>query len=244
MEGPSTNFVLAELRKLKAKQEEMEMGFDAKLRLAADESYAKGRADAVSMEAQWLKSAPPVLVEKAKKLVYISLADLRKARLVAPMNKKKSCSIGTTENESVRLYFDEDCIEQEGAIRWPDWIEDLLELVHLYRGPGAHSVKMDPVFWPYLRILLRFGNTQKFTYESIYRLDFNIRSRESGQGINLSWTIDINTVLTVVYYVYVARIHTDHRQTDCSRFHQNAARHCGIDPHYGYLTTFPFSVRG
>ena len=63
-------------------------------------------------------------------------------------------------------------------------------MTRIYTKEGGHMDKLHSVFMPHSQILIRLGNAKKYSYQSIYRFDEHVRSRESGQGPNLSWSFD------------------------------------------------------
>src|SRR3954451_619146 len=73
-----------------------------------------------------------------------------------------------------------------------EWQVLMLELITLYMVQGGHSNKVVQ-FTTYHRMMLRMGQENVYTYESLIEADTQIRSRATGQGPNFSWALDDST---------------------------------------------------
>ena len=87
-------------------------------------------------------------------LEYIKPQDLINGSLHAPKPKRTAYS---SSNNSLTLLVEDPDHEQE--LKWPEYIEFLVNLVHTYIGPGGHGDKADTIFFPYIRTLIRWATS-------------------------------------------------------------------------------------
>ena len=183
-----TAAILKKIQELTDKTKAMEVEMNDKIAIAAKQGYAQGRAEAENIEAQWINSASPTIVDKAKRLIFISIREFLKAMYSATTIKKKSVKVGTSQ-DSLRLVFDDEIEQENQPFGWPFFLEFQIWMMKTYTKDGGQD-KLHTVFMPHTQILTRLGNARKYSYQSIYRFDEHVRSRESGQGPNLSWSFD------------------------------------------------------
>jgi len=122
------------------------------IKMAVEKAYQKGRSEAeAETSAKWLPPMDPKLVEKAKRLEYISLKELKQTRL---KTKKKEVSI----QKGVVMVFDDE-MQNDDQIKWLEYQQLMSDLLHLYLVQGGHIEKLDEML-THIRLTQRFGNDQ------------------------------------------------------------------------------------
>jgi hypothetical protein len=113
------------------------------------------------------------LVEKAKLLLFIDLGELRH-------KKDKKAKKEIKLSDGAKLTIEEGGAQQdEGVTKWAEWQVLMLELITLYMVQGEHSNKVVQ-FTTYHRMMLRMGQENVYTYESLIEADTQIRARAAG----------------------------------------------------------------
>lgn len=166
--------------------------FQEKLNQSREEAYRRGRKDAEMKDLEsWTPSVDPRILEKAKKLEFIDLAEI-KAALSKSKGKDKTKDKVTFKIDEATgmLKVDEDALPKEkDAIKWLEWQSLFADLLDYYLVQGGHLEKTAEML-TYFRLIQRLGMEGIFTFESLQEYDHHVRSRPEGQGEQLSWTIN------------------------------------------------------
>jgi hypothetical protein len=179
---------------VKKQIETFKKAYDAEVQTKLDQSheaaYKRGRHDAEmkSME-QWLPPVDSKLVDKAKKLEFIDLSEI-KAALAKSRTKDKKDKTFVIDDATGTLKLDEDApTKDKEAIKWLEWQSLFADLMDYYLVHGGHMEKLNEIL-THFRLMQRFGKEGIFTFESLQELDRHIRSRPEGQGPNFTWRFD------------------------------------------------------
>lgn len=169
--------------------------FDTKLAeavaKASHDGYMRGRREAEDEGGEkWIPPVDPKLVAKAKALEYIALSEIKRSKALQSRVKQKPKEVNL--NPGIKLLLDDEAENAEGTIKWLEFVALFVDLLDLYLNHG-HHVEKTPEMLNHFRLLLTFGNSQIFTYDSIMDYDTHIRQRKEGQGENLSWRFDPTT---------------------------------------------------
>ncbi len=162
--------------------------FQDKLMKGQDEAYKKGRKDAEMKDLDlWIPPVDPRLVERAKRLEFIDLGEI-KAVLAKSKGKDKSKdkAIFKIDEATGTLKVDEETIPKDKeAIKWLEWQALFADLMDYYLIHGCHLEKTADML-TYFRLMQRLGQEGIFTFESLQVMDYHIRSRKEGQGENFT----------------------------------------------------------
>lgn len=162
-----------------------------KMKESSEEAYRKGRKEAEMKDFEsWTPSIDPKILEKAKRLEFIDLAEI-KAVLARVKGRDKNRDKATFKiDETGTLKVDGDTLPKEReAIKWLEWQALFADLLDYYLIHGGHLEKTGEML-TYYRLLQRLGMEGIFTFESLQEMDHHVRSRPEGQGENLSWRLD------------------------------------------------------
>ncbi len=169
-----------------------DMEFQEKLTRGQDEAYRRGKKDAETKDLDhWLPTVDPRLVERAKKLEFIDLSEI-KAVLSRSKGKEKTKekAIFKIDEATGNLKVDEEAVPKDKeAIKWLEWQALFADLMNYYLIHGGHLEKTADML-TYFRLMQRLGQEGIFTFESLQVMDFHIRSRKEGQGENFTWKMD------------------------------------------------------
>jgi len=154
-----------------------------------EEAYKKGRQEAEMKEIQlWIPSVDQKLVERAKKLEFICLSEI-KASHTAQKIKDKVKERVVYDTATKQLVIDDEAGRERDAIKWLEWQSLFADLLDLYLVHGGH-VNHLPAMLTHFRLWQRLGKEGRFTFESLQKMDRHIRSRPEGQGPNFTWRFD------------------------------------------------------
>jgi len=165
--------------------------FQEKLVKGCDEAYRKGRKEAELKDADhWLPPVDPKLVERAKKLDFIDLKEIKAALARTKTKDQKEKTTFKLDEETGTLKVDQaPSPSDKEAIKWLEWQSLFADLLDYYLVHGGHLEKTAEML-TYFRLMQRLGKEGIFTFESLQQFDHHVRSRPEGQGENLSWKMD------------------------------------------------------
>ena len=163
-----------------------------------EDAYKKGRQDAELKELQlWIPPVDPKLVERAKLLEFIDLAEIKASYNKAAKTKDATKERLVVDKQTGDIVVEDGASQDREAIKWMEWQSLFADLLDLYLIHGGH-LKHLPAMLSYFRLFQRMGQAGKFTFASLQKLDRHIRSKPEGQGPNFSWRCD-GTMSNVLY---------------------------------------------
>lgn len=139
----------------------------------------------------WIPPVDPRLVERARKLEFIDLSEI-KAVLARSKGKEKNKdkAVFKIDEATGTLKVDEEAVPKDKeAIKWLEWQALFADLMDYYLIHGGHLDKTLDML-TYFRLMQRLGQDGIFTFESLQVMDYHIRSRKEGQGENFTWKMD------------------------------------------------------
>jgi hypothetical protein len=141
---------------------------------------------------KWLPSVDPKLVEKAKKLAFIDLAEIKAALARSKSgDKEQKPTFKLDEAGTLKMVEESTLSKEKEAMKWLEWQALFSDLLDYYLIQGEHVEKTGEML-TYFRLMQRLGKEGIFTFESLQAYDYHIRSRAKGkEKIYLGrWTVD------------------------------------------------------